>query len=1019
MNFFSKNLVIITIVLLADLNTYTITPEPIIAAMEGLMDSISATASSSGSVGSFDVTPYNSIAETATERIVLQTTTYENKITLAVDYHHKETGLTAHAEKQLYPNNSLDNESTIDCDLSLFSPNSDIAQTSNASNDMPQEPDILNDLLNDSAYDARRQGMDENHATQSHDIKQSQKVIREQDLQKDKLYFRRDFSGIPLDSDLLMKKPSVFHDPRRTLSSPVIGARFDRLVTFYKYKANLNSKFQSELTFCQALKSGKVLDLFNQIYSADLATAEKAFNQLKELWIRYRKYNFLKDKPYNTRELEFLTNVGFDIMGSAERALVTRQDYILKYADAQSLKKIQEYEKYCRQLQQAGNKKALFDEAIKLRAMVTKRSDFATKIRFATAQKTLFDPATEALHKIAHAPSLEKACTDLKNLESRLLTQAQRQNIMSESQMRAWTVEHYGYDLLEAAHNCYKSRPDYVYTPENQSYLSDPINPILRNIESKDLPRAHAELVNLDKQINQVLADHNITEPMAQKAFIEKVLGRDVSEIAHKKYEARADHKKLVESFMDIDVNKSAASILQNNKTYESVADEMSNLAERIFGNARLCNLRDLPKIESHVQDSIDGIRSAQDYPTFIFNFSMVNRVLGDIQQLAHAVLSGTHPVMQQSSELLIEGFKAFFEGLNPVEQIKGMGHLALEIGAFLDKSGTALWNDPIMALSNGMNATCSLIDLIRSTADFTSDLTVGRLYLSPQDYQQRIDTFCALIEPLRGITGQECCKFAGQLVMDFLLTNGVTAAYKFLKRLNALEKLGESAARVASALKKGFDAHLADNPVVITAEGIVLKMSNGMKDFNKGPREIINSTKALFESVYAPIALKLEKTIAEIRTFYLLKPNHDFTNFGNRHIKIALEHILGVELKWSELGSLLDLSGFHHDFMGAVEKSRAFKFLNKVMNENGCYSADIVLEGRTFPKTFFPQHWTQKEVADKIYEAYYNYIKSGATLELGRGGKYFIKGFTNEGIKIEMYITQKGLITTAYPVFK
>ena len=104
---------------------------------------------------------------------------------------------------------------------------------------------------------------------------------------------------------------------------------------------------------------------------------------------------------------------------------------------------------------------------------------------------------------------------------------------------------------------------------------------------------------------------------------------------------------------------------------------------------------------------------------------------------------------------------------------------------------------------------------------------------------------------------------------------------------------------------------------------------------------------------------------------------------------------------------------------MGAVEKSNVFKFLNKVINENGCYSADIIVDGKKFEKTFFPQHWSQKEVADKIYEAYYNSIKNGTPLELGRGGKYFIKGYTNEGIKIEMYITQKGLITTAYPVLK
>lgn len=104
---------------------------------------------------------------------------------------------------------------------------------------------------------------------------------------------------------------------------------------------------------------------------------------------------------------------------------------------------------------------------------------------------------------------------------------------------------------------------------------------------------------------------------------------------------------------------------------------------------------------------------------------------------------------------------------------------------------------------------------------------------------------------------------------------------------------------------------------------------------------------------------------------------------------------------------------------MGILEKNNTFKFLNKVVNGNGCYSADVILDGKAFEKTFFPQNWSQKEVAEKIYEAYYNFIKSGVPLELEKNGKYFITGYTNEGIKIEMYVTQKGLIATAYPVLK
>lgn len=994
---FNKNLLIIIIALFTYLITYTVDLDPIITALDNLITSHS-TSTNSACISTFNTAPYNFSAETAAEKLTLQTVTYENKIIGVADYYNKETGQIVHAEKQLYPDNSLDNQNRMQCDLSLSSSNGDISHTSNASNNTPQESDILNDLLNESARDAHQQRMNENHATQTHNTTKEQ-----------------------LDPYLILQKQSVFHDPRSTLSSPIITAHIDELITFYTHKTNLNSKFQAELDFCKAFKTGKILDLLNQIYDSNLPTAQAAFNELKNLWIRERKHMFLVRNSYNKKELNFITKLGIDIMIKAERALVTRPDYIAEHANPQSLKIIQKYKTYCTQLQQKGDRTALLNEIERLRPIVKKRSDFDTKISLAIAQKTCFDPITTALHEISHVPSLEKSCNYVKNLELRLLTQAQQQNIMNESQMRTWITERYGFDLIDAAHNCYKSRADYVYTPNNQSYFSDKMQPILRNIESKNLPKAHAELVHFEKQIDKALLERNITDPIAQKEYIKKSLGRDVLAVAHKTYEARLDHKKLVESFINIDVNQATATILENNNSYESVAHEMSDLAKQIFVNAYHCNLSNLPKIESHVYNSIEAMRIAQDHPTFIFNFSMVNHTLSDIQQLAHAILSGKHPVLKRSSELLIKGFDTFFKGLNPLTQASNLGHLASNLGSFLKKSGTALWNDPITVIHNGITKTFNLTELIRNTADFTSDLIVGKLYLSPEEYKQRTDAFCAIIEPLRGITAEHCVEFVAQIAADAVFFKGLGNAYGFLKEIDVLEKLGESAATVARILKKGFDTHLANNPVVVTAEGVTIKISKAMHNINVSGsgKNIINNTRALFESAYAKTAIELEDKIKKIREFYILQPVKDLINFGNKDIKIALEHILGMELHWNNEGLLLKIGGFHHDFMGAIEKSNIFKFANKIIQENGCYSANLVVDGREISKTFFPQHWTQETVVSKIYEAYNNFINNGGILTLEKDGKYIVEGLTNEAITIRMHITQKGLIKTAFPIIK
>ncbi len=68
--------------------------------------------------------------------------------------------------------------------------------------------------------------------------------------------------------------------------------------------------------------------------------------------------------------------------------------------------------------------------------------------------------------------------------------------------------------------------------------------------------------------------------------------------------------------------------------------------------------------------------------------------------------------------------------------------------------------------------------------------------------------------------------------------------------------------------------------------------------------------------------------------------------------------------------------------------------------------------------KTFLPQHWSHEKVISKVLEAYDHFIKTGAkNYKLLANGKYRITGFIDEGVKIEMYITKTGQITTAYPV--
>ena len=64
-------------------------------------------------------------------------------------------------------------------------------------------------------------------------------------------------------------------------------------------------------------------------------------------------------------------------------------------------------------------------------------------------------------------------------------------------------------------------------------------------------------------------------------------------------------------------------------------------------------------------------------------------------------------------------------------------------------------------------------------------------------------------------------------------------------------------------------------------------------------------------------------------------------------------------------------LTGFHHDPSNTVERSGVFEFRNKKENKEGFYCASLAIDpsnpSSQFHKTFFPAHWTRKQVVDCI----------------------------------------------------
>lgn len=140
--------------------------------------------------------------------------------------------------------------------------------------------------------------------------------------------------------------------------------------------------------------------------------------------------------------------------------------------------------------------------------------------------------------------------------------------------------------------------------------------------------------------------------------------------------------------------------------------------------------------------------------------------------------------------------------------------------------------------------------------------------------------------------------------------------------------------------------------------------------------------------------------------------------------VRIDYEHLGPVMKIHCETGQL-DLAGFHHDYQGKAQKSGLFDFeIVTERNEHGVYEARWSYgNAEKKPSTFFPDHWPQEKVIEKIYEALHNITKKNKV----NGVRWELQGETNEGIAIRIILdiapsrTGKsiGEIVTAHPLLE
>jgi hypothetical protein len=285
-----------------------------------------------------------------------------------------------------------------------------------------------------------------------------------------------------------------------------------------------------------------------------------------------------------------------------------------------------------------------------------------------------------------------------------------------------------------------------------------------------------------------------------------------------------------------------------------------------------------------------------------------------------------------------------------------------------------------------------------------------------------KVSTFGAYCtEKAAALETRDIAKYGTAIAADMLLTHKMflfggtfcTRATPVIR--DAMAHVSVRATAMGKSITNALEAARTESPALQTAEGMLMKASEELNKIGSAAVNIIKDARLALEAIHAEYMAGLKIELETLRLMYDNKIK-GAAELANKWLKIEYEHILGMEFYFSRRGTL-KIGGFHHDFMQTIEKSNLFEFTEKVMHKTGFYKAKLYFKGDPVKEiSFFPSEWPRQKVIEKIHEAYGNFVKSGAPLELQNDGKYLVKGIIEENITIEMYITAKGKIVTAYP---
>ncbi|MCW6059814.1 EndoU domain-containing protein [Clostridium sporogenes] len=220
-------------------------------------------------------------------------------------------------------------------------------------------------------------------------------------------------------------------------------------------------------------------------------------------------------------------------------------------------------------------------------------------------------------------------------------------------------------------------------------------------------------------------------------------------------------------------------------------------------------------------------------------------------------------------------------------------------------------------------------------------------------------------------------------------LEHGATQALKSIKDIlnkagnKSIEELNKIVTKVYSRVNGVLDVEVAGYG------RIRIKESSILDDVDK-----------ICKDRYTKWAEGKSSEISHVKSIADLKNTENFRSS-------ALNHILEGEINRSNMAV-----GYHYEKF-PTSKGKIIEGTKSSPNDLGVYTGKVQVDGviKKAKSSFFPEEWSPQEVIDAINEAYNN-------KQFVKGTKNTFRGKSVSGLKIEMYIDNKGKIISAFPKY-